>query len=132
VELFSRAKIRDTFGMVLSFNEKGNAVFDLPFNPNLCHALGDVHGGAISTLIDNAGWFSVAPYYETWVSTTDLHVQLLEPAKKEALQAIGYTLRIGNRLAAARMEVRSKSGRLVAAGQGTFTVTSVPYKRPEK
>lgn len=125
--LYQRALIGKIFGMKLSFDDRFRAVFDLPFNPELCHGIGDVHGGVISTLLDNAGWFTIAPYYSTWISTVDLYVQLLEPARKEHLKSFGSISRLGKSLAFAQMEVKSVSGRLIATGSGTFSVTSVPF-----
>lgn len=85
-----------------------------------------MHGGAIATLLDNAGWFTAATRYDTWIATTDLHVQLLENVQGQALRARGELIRAGKRLATARMEVRLTDGKLVAIGSGTFAVTSVP------
>jgi uncharacterized protein (TIGR00369 family) len=125
VALFSRAPIKKTFGMVLFFNDKDESVFELPHNPRLEHALGDTHGGIIATLLDNAGWFAAAVQYDSWIATVEMQVRLLEPARKEALRAVGRVLRAGQSLAVAEMEVRTLSGRLVATGSGTFAVTSL-------
>ena len=125
-KLFGKARIKKAFGMNLTFNDQHEAVFEMPFNPEFTHAIGDVHGGVIATLLDNAGWFTAAVHYDSWIATTDLHVRLLEPAKKEDLVATGRLLKKGKHLAMAEMEVRSKLGRLVATGSGTFAVTSVP------
>jgi len=122
--LFSRAPIKATFGMELSFNEKYEAVFELPHNPSLEHALGDTHGGVVATLLDNAGWFAAAVHYDTWIVTLEMQLRLLEPARKESLQSVGRVLRAGQNFAVAEMEVRTRSGRLVATGSGTFAVTS--------
>lgn len=127
VALFQTAPIRETFGMVLRYDDQARAVFELPFNVRLTHAIGDTHGGAIATILDNAGWFTVAPHYDFWIATTDLQVKLIEPADREDLRATGRILRIGKRLAMTDMEVRSKSGRLIAVGSGTFAVTTVPF-----
>jgi uncharacterized protein (TIGR00369 family) len=125
VVLFSRAPIKATFGMELSFNENQEAVFDLPHNPALEHAFGDTHGGILATLLDNAGWFSAAVHYDTWIATLEMQMRLLEPAKRENLRAVGRILRAGNSFAITQMEVRAESGRLVATGSGTFAVTSL-------
>jgi uncharacterized protein (TIGR00369 family) len=125
VRLFSKAPIKKTTGMSLSFNDRNEAVFDLPHNPGFEHGLGDTHGGIIATLLDNAGWFAVAVEYEAWIATVEMQVRLLEPARREHLQAVGRVLRAGQSLAVAEMEVRTLSGRLVATGSGTFAVTSL-------
>jgi uncharacterized protein (TIGR00369 family) len=123
--LFSRAPIKKTFGMELSFNERDEAAFDLPHNPGLEHALGDTHGGIIATLLDNAGWFTAAVHYDTWIATIEMHMRLLEPAGREPLRAVGRLVRGGRSFAVAEMEVRSASGRLVATGSGTYAVTGL-------
>jgi uncharacterized protein (TIGR00369 family) len=126
VVLFATAPMKRTFGM--SFGYEGDcAAFVLPYNPSLNHALGGVHGGVIATLIDNAGWFTAAAYYDTWLSTVDLNVRLLEPVRGEDLEARGKMVRSGDRLAMTDMEVRTAKGQLVATGTGTFAVTETPY-----
>jgi uncharacterized protein (TIGR00369 family) len=129
VALFSRAPIKKTTGMSLCFNEKNEAVFDLPHNPGFEHGLGDTHGGIIATLLDNAGWFAVAVEYDSWIATVEIQVRLLEPARREPLRAVGRILRAGQSLAVAEMEVRTLSGRLVATGSGTFAVTSLVLEK---
>ena len=125
--LFSKAPIKATFGMELSFNENNEAVFDLPHNPGLEHGFRDTHGGILATLLDNAGWFTAAVHYDTWIATLEMQMRLLEPARREDLRAVGRLQRAGSRFAVAEMEVRTASGRLVATGSGTFAVTSLKY-----
>ena len=129
VALFSRAPIKKTLGMDLSFNDKNESVFELPHNPGFEHGLGDTHGGLIATLLDNAGWFAAAVYYDSWIATVEMQVRLLEPAKREALRAVGRVLRAGQSLAVAEMEARTLSGRLIATGSGTFAVTSLEMEK---
>jgi uncharacterized protein (TIGR00369 family) len=125
VALFERAPIKRTFGMLLHY-EGESAVFDLPYNAGLDHAMGGIHGGVFATLLDNAGWFSAAAFYSSWIATVDLHVRLLEPVSGKALVARGRVVRHGKRLAMADMEVRTADGELVATGTGSFAVTSGP------
>ena len=124
IRLFDSAPIKHSFGMELSYREDGRAVFDLPYNSKLNHALGDTHGGIIATLLDNAGWFTVAAHYGMWVVTVDLNIHLLEGAGQSDLVAVGRLVRAGKKLAVADMEVRSKKGSLIAIGSGSFSVTS--------
>jgi uncharacterized protein (TIGR00369 family) len=131
-ELFSRAPMKKTFGMELSFDETHRAVFHLPHNPNLEHALNDTHGGVIATLMDNAGWFTAAVEYDTWIATVELTVRLLEPARQEDLRAVGTLLKSAKNIAIASMEVRSATDRLVATGAGTFAVTTTAFTQPPK
>ncbi|MDO8519179.1 MAG: hypothetical protein Q7T11_03335 [Deltaproteobacteria bacterium] len=54
-DAFNGAPIKKTTQMSIRYTEDGRAVFDLPHNPNLDHALNDVHGGIIALMLDNAG-----------------------------------------------------------------------------
>ncbi len=130
--LFARAPFGRTIGMTLSYTDDFEAVFDLPHHRSLEHAMGDTHGGAIATLLDNAGWFTAAIHYENWIATVELQVRMLEPARKQDLRAKGRLVRAGKSLAVADMEVRTAAGRLVAVGSGTFSQTSrpIPVQHP--
>ncbi len=128
VALFETAPIKHLFGMTLAYDEQGSAVFDLPWNPGLDHALKGTHGGAIATLLDNAGWFTVAPYFDTWIATVEFSVRLHQPVAGAHLRSRGVIVRLGRRLSVADLEVRTAEGALVATGAGTFTVTGVSRK----
>ena len=132
IALFQRAPIGKTFGMTLDYTADFEAVFDLPHNRALQHAMGDTHGGAIATLLDNAGWFTAAVHYENWIATVDLQVKILEPCRQEDLRATGRLVRAGKRLAVAEMKVRAAGDRLVAVGSGTFSATAVVIPEPEE
>lgn len=127
VALFRSAPLALHLGMTLRFDEHTRGIIEIPHAPFLNHALGQVHGGIFATIIDNAAWFTAAVHYETWISTVDFNVRLLEPVEGEDLIATGSVVRTGRRLAAADAEVRTAAGRLVAVGGGTFAVTGVPY-----
>ena len=69
-------------------------------------------GGVISTLLDNAGWFTVQPHYETWINTIDLQVQLLLPTSNQSLTSIGTLVKKNNCFS--KMEVRDEDDNLIA------------------
>ena len=127
---FDLAPMKHTFGMELSYDTEGNALFEMPYKEEFCHAMKDTHGGVIATLLDNAGWFTAATRYDNWVNTSELTVRLHEPANQEDLRATGRLVRAGKRLCVASMEVRTVSGRLIATGAGTFVVSSKPINLP--
>jgi uncharacterized protein (TIGR00369 family) len=113
-------------GATFCFDDDLRPIFTLPHAPHLEHALGDIHGGVLATLVDAAAWCAAAVHYESWITTVDLQVRLLEPARAEDLVATGKVVRIGNRIAVADADVRTVTGRLVATGGATFSVTSLP------
>ncbi|MCJ7726037.1 MAG: PaaI family thioesterase [Acidimicrobiia bacterium] len=125
--LFGRAPLPGHLGMSLRFDDDFRAVVEIPHAGFLNHGLGQIHGGIFATLIDTAAWFTAAVHYDTWISTVDLNVRLLESVEAEDLIATGAVIRLGKRLAAADAEVRTTAGRLVAVGGGTFAATSVNF-----
>ena len=126
--LYERSPIKRTLGVTLRY-EGPHAMFEMPYDPNFDNAMGGTHGGILATLLDKAGWFTVAPHYGTWVATASLHVQILKPAHQHKLFAIGCVVRTGAHLAVATMEVRNETGALIAIGSGTFAVTSKPFSQ---
>ena len=128
VKLFASAPIAASMGMSAHYDDQGRAVFTQPYHPGFDHALGGIHGGLIATMLDNAGWFTVAPHYDHWVATVEFSVRLHAPVRRAGLVATGDLQSLGRRMAVARMEVRDDAGALIATGAGTFTDTSVPIK----
>lgn len=122
--LFNEAPIARFFGMRLSYARDGSAVFDLPYNPGLDHALGGIHGGVYATMLDNAAWFTAAPSHGEfcWVATSELTVHLLEPAARTPLRSVGRLLKRGKRQDVAEARLYDGKGRLVGHGVGTFIV----------
>jgi len=121
IELFRGVPIARFFGMSLSYDERGHACIYLPYNPNLDHALKGIHGGAIATMLDNAGWFAVAAQNEgVWIATSEFKVHLLNPVKEIDLHAEGSVVKAGRRISVAEMRVSSSNGALVTIGTGTY------------
>lgn len=127
--LFPTAPIARTYGMTLTYPERGRARFDLPFNPAFDHGLGQIHGSVMGMLVDNAGWFTAAVQYDTWIATAEFHTRLLQPVDGVDLWSVGRLVRAGRHLAVADVEVRTGAGDLIAVGSGSFSVTSVS-RRP--
>jgi len=124
--LFNRAPMKQTFNMSLEYDERGCAIFTLPFDEKFNHSMSATHGGVITTLLDNAGWFTAATKYDYWIVTTDLHVQMLRQVSGSTVVARGMLVKTGKQLAFSRMEATDESGQLVAVASGTFAVTSQP------
>ena len=131
IALFHGAPIQKVTGMTFRYDDDGRAVFTMPYNPNFNHAMGAIHGSVFGTLVDNAGWFTVAPHYENWIVTVEYSTRLHEPVSKETLIATGKIVRMGSRMASAEMEIRTPDGTLAATGAGTFIVTAQPYERED-
>ncbi len=125
-ELFDNAPIKHALNMELSYQSNGQARFDMPYKADFDHALGGIHGGIYATLLDNAGWFTAATQVDTWVATVDFSMKLLRAARAEALYSIGDILHVGRSLIMSEMKLYNESDRLMAIGQATFSITSLP------
>ncbi len=124
-EIYRTAPISKTLKSDIWFDEDGRAHFYLQFHPGICHALGDIHGGIIAAMIDNALWFTAAAQYPyVWITTTEFHTYLVKPPERQNIYSEGWIIHKGKRLAVARAEVKREDGALVAYGTGTFAVLS--------
>jgi uncharacterized protein (TIGR00369 family) len=118
------APIARTLGMRLSYNEEGQAIVDLPYNPGLDHALGGIHGGVYGTMLDTAGWFTAAAAHDQscWLATSEMSIHFLAPAARTSLQAIGRLIKRGKRQDVAEVHLYDGQGQLVGHATGTFVL----------
>ncbi len=127
-EIYMLAPISKTTNTEIWFDEDFRAHFKLTFTPAVCHGFGDIHGGIISTLIDNATWFTAAAQFPyKWVATSELHTYLIRPARKRDLYAEGFIISKGKKLIITKSEVRTKSGDLIAYGSATVFISNLPF-----
>jgi uncharacterized protein (TIGR00369 family) len=95
----------------------------LPFRPEHRQHLGVLQGGVTATLIDVAmAWAVTSAIHPRSGPTVDLHVQYLRPVVDEDLRCEAVVIRAGRSVAAARAEVTTATGALVAVGSGSFLV----------
>ncbi|MBI5017265.1 MAG: PaaI family thioesterase [Deltaproteobacteria bacterium] len=118
------APIARTFGMTLAFTDDDRAVCALPYNPNLDHAQGGVHGGIYATLLDSAGWFASAVTHPegVWVTTAEMSIHFLRASRTMGLRAEGRILKRGRRQDVGEMFLYDDADELVGHATGTFLV----------
>ena len=119
-----KSPITSFFGMELSFADDGSAVVELPYNPNLDHGFGGIHGGVYATLMDTAGWYTAvaAQDEDCWVATAELNIHFFEPAKRTSLRAVGRLLKTGKRQNIVEMFLYDDNRCLVGHATGTFMI----------
>ena len=98
---------------------------------------GNLHGGVISSVLDVTGgmvaWTGIMKKMEgqsfdeiserfNKIGTIDIRVDYLRPGLGEYFIATGSTLRTGNKVSVARMELHNDKGSLIAVGTGTYVV----------
>ena len=98
---------------------------------------GILHGGAISTALDVTGgamamvvaWqrlkehkvpASERPKALSKLGTIDMRVDFLQPGKGKEFTISSTLLRIGNKVAVTRMELKNESEEVIAVGTGTY------------
>jgi uncharacterized protein (TIGR00369 family) len=89
-----------------------------PFKPAL-------HGGVISALADTVGGCAVFTVIEAGArcSTIDLRVDYLRPGRLETIRAQAEILRVGNRVAVAKIEVyHDDPSQPIAFAMGVYAV----------
>ena len=101
----------------------------MPFKPELLHAGGIVHGGAIASLMDAvlvpAVGSALGP--DARFSTVDLHVQYIGAVKDEDVVAEGWVTKRGRSVVFCESEaLGAASGRLIARSVLTYNVSPSP------
>ncbi|MCD4687080.1 MAG: PaaI family thioesterase [Anaerolineae bacterium] len=126
-----RARLARTFGMRLSFNDQRQGIITLPYNRDLDHGFGGIHGGVYMTLLDTAAWFTSAAAHpdSVWVATSELTTHLLKPVYECELHAVGTLLQTGSRLDIAEAHLYDAEEHLVAHAVGTLVV--LPHLRTD-
>ncbi len=113
----------DYLGARLLEHEDGRAVVGLEVKDVHLQHLGFVHGGVISTLSDNTGWYAVMsclPEGHTSV-TIEIKINYLKPATGTHLKCVGEVIRKGRTQAFVKVEVLSDD-KLVAYATGTYAI----------
>jgi uncharacterized protein (TIGR00369 family) len=108
----------------------GRATLAVPFRAEL---VGDpdrpaLHGGVLSALADAAGgaavWTRIGPHDR--VSTIDLRVDYLRPARLERFEARASVLRVGNRVGVADVTlIHPGDEEPIAQAKGVYSVKRV-------
>lgn len=116
-------------GVKVTELRKGHARLEIPFRDEL---VGDplrpaLHGGVLSMLADTAGGAAVWTGIEderARVSTIDLRIDYLRPARLETIVAEAHVVRVGNRVGVAdvRLFHPSHESETVATGKGVYNV----------
>ena len=86
-------------GTEVEYFNKEEAVLSITLKHHHQQHLGYVHGGVISTIADNTGWFVVKPYLEEGqtVVTQELSINYLRPARGKILRCVGKMMKKGQK-----------------------------------
>jgi uncharacterized protein (TIGR00369 family) len=125
-------------GVLATRVEQGFVRLELPFREEL---LGDphrpsLHGGVISMLADTAGGlaiFSSLDNMASRVSTIDIRIDYLRPARPEQLAAEATVVRVGGKVGVAdiRLFHPPEEGVVVATAKGVYAIRVPKQQIPE-
>lgn len=114
--------------------DAGRVVFEMPIAEGALSMTGNLHGGAIATLIDVTAGTAAALASPTFVPgenmlvTTDLHVRYLGRGRGAWVRAVAEVLRAGRQLVVVQCTVEDEEGRIVAVAD--FSSMVVPPRGP--
>ncbi|MGD9970197.1 MAG: PaaI family thioesterase [Sulfuricurvum sp.] len=103
--------------------DSGRARIELVTMPYHLQHLGFVHGGVISTLMDNTGWYAAVSNLPEGLTavTMEIKINYLKPASGQHLIATGRILRQGRKTSFVTVELHDGNN-LVAFATGTYAV----------
>jgi uncharacterized protein (TIGR00369 family) len=110
-------------GMRITDMGWGHATFEMAPAEFRLQPYGVVHGGNIATLIDTATFWACVLSLgndDDGLTTVDLKLNYLAPARVEALRGTGTLIKAGKTLSYAEASVHTSDGRLVAHGTSTL------------
>jgi len=125
---FEKQQLMTTIGALLDRVEAGKVDIRLPFRADLTQQHGFLHAGTIAAVADSACGYAALSLMpaDAGVLSIEFKVNMLAPAKGDAIVARGLVIRAGRTIMVCRADVVSITGRdekLVAAMQGTMMVS---------
>lgn len=90
----------------------------------LTQLAGFAHGGASASLVDSAVGLAICTMIDPGaaITTIDLQVNFLAPAKPGSLTARGRVVHMGKRTAVGDCQVADEDGKLVSKGTATYLI----------
>ena len=124
-ESFARQAIMQTFGAKLEDVTPGHVSIRLPFRDDLTQQHGFLHAGAIAAVADSACGYAALTLMpaDAGVLSIEFKVNMLAPAKGEAIIARAEVIRAGRTIVVCRADVYSVASgqeKLAAAMQATM------------
>ncbi|MGK5636776.1 PaaI family thioesterase [Streptomyces sp. URMC 126] len=120
-------KISRFLDKTIEIEKAGVARVAIPFHSDLTQNADFLHAAMMFEVGDTAGFVAANSMEETFsVLTVDYHINLIRPVRKQGIHAVGTVVTAGKTIYVARSDIYSEDGKLVAAGQGTYTVSRIP------
>ena len=127
--LINRSPYFSLLSMTLKDLQWGTCLMEVELEEKHLQPFGNVHGGAIASLVDAAAFWAVFPQVERGkgLTTVEMKLNYLAPVQKGKLVARGRCIKLGRTLALGETSVTNGEGTLIA--HGTATMMVVPELR---
>jgi uncharacterized protein (TIGR00369 family) len=120
------AVIRSLKGRVAAYAaEKRELRMDFDIGREYCHTVDIVQGGFITAMLDASMAHAVlaAEHFKVRVSSIDINVSFLRPARAGAFAAVGSIVKAGRSVAFLKAELFTDKGELVATATSSAHLT---------
>lgn len=122
---FAKQSFMKTLGAVLDKVEAGAVTISVPVTQSVSQQHGFAHAGVAFAIGDSAAGYSALSLFEPTVEvvTAEMKINLLSPAKGDALVAEGRVIKSGKRLCVVAADVYAidtGTRKLIAVLQGTM------------
>lgn len=125
----SRSEAGNWLGFQLEHIEKGKAELVMLVRPEMANPYGNIHGGMMSLIIDEAiGWAVVSMDAAQQYTSLTLNVDFLYAIKAgERLVAKSEVLRMGKKIINVECHVYDLNGRVLARANSNLIATHMEY-----
>jgi uncharacterized protein (TIGR00369 family) len=122
--LINRSPYFSLLSMTLKDLQWGTCLMEVELEEKHLQPFGNVHGGAIASLVDAAAFWAVFPQVERGkgLTTVEMKLNYLAPVQKGKLVARGRCIKLGRTLALGETSVTNGEGTLIAHGTATMMV----------
>ncbi|MES2701602.1 MAG: PaaI family thioesterase [Bacteroidota bacterium] len=127
----SRSAAGNWLGFTLERIEKGKAEISLEVKPEMANPYGNIHGGMMSLVIDEAiGWAVVSLDTPNHYTSLTLNVDFLYAIKQgERLRAVSNVLRVGKKIVNVECHVYNMDGKILASAGSNLIATGMDYTK---
>lgn len=125
----SRSPAGNWLGFTLEHVDKGHAIMSLTVRKEMTNPYGNIHGGMMSHVIDEAiGWAVVSLDMEQHYTSLTLNVDFLFAIKEgERLRAESKVLRVGKKIINVECHVYDMQGRVLARANSNLIATHMEF-----
>ena len=126
----SRSEAGNWLGFTLEHIDKGHAVLTMPVRKEMTNPYGNIHGGMMSLVIDEAiGWAVVSLDAAQHYTSMTLNLDFLYAIKEgETLKAESKVLREGKKIINVECHVYDMNDRILARANSNLIVTHMEFQ----